>query len=531
MPELELDHEHIAKALSGWENYIAFKPTEMETVMNRLFHKTIGLFFGNQSGKTATVAKQYVKRLLGIHPIVDKNRLMKKVRCMSSTLPESIIADEQDNTQYIELKKLIPYELIEKDITVRSQNLVVKRPVGLSSGKTIFEFRSSKQELQDVGKIQLSSVWHDEETPKRHREECKMRLLAEDGDEIFSLTPINYLSYCFSEVWQEASFIFRTKKISEVTGLPQVEYIKTGKSIACIQAATDDNPTLNLEAINRLFDDITDPDELAIRRYAIFKQISGRVIKSYDPRICYISYNKYFRDGVPMQWTHARGIDYHESRTPWSVLWLTASPQDEWFCYKEFHPAIDGPKAYNTYEIAKTIARKSGDYYFQCNLIDPYANKKQPNTLFSTTDDLNRYMDELRKNEGLGTPSFWQGWDTKGTTGLNEIMKRFKNAVRCGVPFNNRVKERGQASYLPTLWIVDTCPEVNKSLLNWRFGEWQSSGTIAMNDPKASTQQKFSHDCQTLACLAKDQRLLFASHFMAHKAPQDHYKSVSITGR
>ena len=511
---------------------VSFNPIGCQEVFDTTvpgYHNYIagGLIHHN----TSNVAKQYTKRLLGSHPIADKNRLMKKVRCMSSTLPESSTPDEQDNTQYIELKKLLPYELIEKDITARSQNLVVRRPVGLSSGKTIFEFRSSKQELQDVGKIQLSSVWHDEETPKRHREECKMRLLAEDGDEIFSLTPINYLSYTFDDVWQQAAFIFRTKRISEVTGLPQVEHRKTGKNIACIQAATDDNPTLDSDAITRLFDDITDPDELAIRRYAIFKQISGRVIKSYDPRICYISFEKYFRDGVPMSWTHARGLDYHESRIPWSVLWVAASPSDEWFCYKEFHPAIDGPKAYNTHEIAKAIARKSGDYYFQCNLIDPLANKKQPNTLFSATDDLNRCMDQLRKDEGIGTPTFWQGWDTKGTTGLNEIMKRFKNSVRCGVPFNNRVKEKGQVSNLPTLWIVDTCPEVNKSLLNWKFGEWQSSGTIAMNDPKSNPQQKFSHDCRTLECLAKDQRLLFAAHFAQNRPCSDIYKKVSITGR
>jgi len=531
MSEIELSQEHIAEALAGWEGFIRFKPTQMDAMMDRFKFKTIGLFFGNQSGKTATVAKQYVKRLLGIHPIADKNRLMKKVRCMSSTLPESSTPDEQDNTQYLELKKLIPYELIEKDITARSQNLVVKRPVGLSSSKTVFEFRSSKQELQDVGKIQLSSVWHDEETPKRHREECRMRLLAEDGDELFSLTPINYISYLFDDVWQQKAFLFRTKTVSDILGLPQVEKLKTGKSIGCIQAATDDNPTLDIDSINRIFEDITDPDELMIRRYSVFKQISGRVIKSYDPSVCYISYDKYFRDGVPMQWTHARGIDYHESRIPWSVLWLAASPSDEWFCYKEFHPAIDGTKSYNTYEIAKAIARKSGDYYFQCNLIDPLANKKQPNTLFSATDDLNRYMDELRKSEGLGTPTYWEGWDTKGTTGLNEIMKRFKNAMRCGVPFNNRIKERGQATNLPTLWIVDTCPAVNKSLLNWKFGEWQSAGTIMMNDPKSSPQQKHSHDCRTLECLAKDQRLLFASHFMSHKASQDQHKPMSITGR
>lgn len=526
-----ISHEHIARALNTWVNFLAFKPTEMEMVLDQLFHKTIGLFFGNQTGKTAQVAKQYVKRVMGIHPITDKNRLAKKIRCMSSTLPESANPEEQDNTQYLELKKLLPPETIEKDITARSQNLVVRRPVGLNSAKTVFEFRSSKQELQDVGKIQLSSVWHDEETPKRHREECKMRLLAEDGDEYFSLTPINYLSYTFNDVWQQAAFLYRTKIISEKFGLPRVEHHKTGKSIACIQAATDNNPILTPESIERIFSDIVDPDELLIRRYAIFKQISGRVHKSYDPHICYINFNKYFKDGVPYDWMHARGIDYHESRTPWSVLWIACSPNDEWFCWKEFHPAIDGPNAYNTEEIAKAIARKSGSYYFQCNLIDPLANKKQPNTLFSATDDLNRHFDALRKAEGIGTPSFWQGWDTKGTTGRDEIAKRFKNAVHCGVPFNNVVKEKGMVKRLPTLWVCDTCPDTNRSLINWCYGEWQSSGSVAVNDPKPTPQQRYSHDNMVLEALAKDQRLLHASRLMQHKPPTQNYRAVSVTGR
>lgn len=589
---------------------------------------------------------------------------------MSSTLPESSNEEEQDNTQYLELKKMIPYELIERDITARSANLVIKRPEGLGSKTTIFEFRSSKQELQDVGKIQLSSVWHDEETPKRHREECKMRLLFEDGDEIFSLTPINYMcfdeetelltkrgwlkffeinmsdtvmtynidgdfmewkpmigfhvyqhdgkmlhmkhrsfdflvtpnhkwvicndrvksklyleessklnskhiirrlaenvrlgddnplyednfismksmdvteedykgfiwcpstenktvvvrrngtvsisgnSYTYSDVWQQSNFTYRTKTVAKVLGLPQVEQVNTGKNIACIQAATDDNPTLTIDAIERLFSDITDPDELMIRRYAVFKQISGRLHKTYDPSICYIPFNKYFPDGIPLDWVHARGIDYHDSRIPWSVGWLSLNPRtDEAFLWQEFHPAIDGERAYNTYEIAKRIIRTSGDYQYILNLIDPLANAKQPNTLFSVTDDLNRICEQLRKTEGLGYPQWWQGWDTKGNTGRNEVGMRFKNSVRCGKPFNNRIKERGMNKNLPTLWICDSCPNFNKSLINWRYDEWVTSSSMAIHDQKATPSQKYSHDCMVLECLFKDARLTHASHF------------------
>jgi hypothetical protein len=463
--------------------------------------------------------------------VEDKNRLMKKVRCMSSTLPENDDADIQDNAQYTELKRLIPPELIVKDITARSANLVIKRPVGLSSDRTVFEFRSSKQELQDLGKINVSSLWHDEETPKDKREECKMRLLSEGGDEVFTLTATNPYSYTFDEVWKQAAYIFRTKTIANYFGLKQVEKVKTGRDIACIVMATDDNPVLSPEDIERIFEDVTDPDVLALRRYAVFRQISGRIFKSYDPSICYIPFQKYFPSGVPYEYIHARGIDYHESRIPWSVGWMSSSRDDEWFLWQEFHPAIDGPNAYNTYEIAKAIARKSGDYHFTLNLIDPLAMKKQANTNFSVVEDLNRHFHQLRQDDGIGTPCYWEGWDTKGTGGLDEISKRFKNAVRCGKPFNNKIKEKGVIRTLPTLWICDTCSNFHRSLMNWSYGEWVTGTTKATNDPKPVPQQKHSHDCRVIDGLAKDSRLLHASFHMRNKPPTQTYRKTSVTGR
>lgn len=864
--EQEIDQEALREKAAAVANMyrgaLSFTKGEVVEQLRRMSAKCIGLFAGNRAGKTASVAYHYFERWLGANPIEEKNVLMKKVRCMSSSLPEGNDIDMQDNAQYIELKKLIPYEMIEKDITSRSTNLVVRRRLGLSSPRTVFEFRSSKQEMQDLGKINLSSVWHDEETPEALRTECQMRLIQEGGDEIFTLTATNpfcfdedtelltkrgwkrfdeilitdeaytynitedcmewnnlqayhvyqysgpmyqmknksfdflvtrnhkwvvcndrrennlflketselnsrnrikrissnvilrkddnpeyednfiaavgwlvsdgtnnhdtaiyqsltayptkcrqideilsmygdnvrtyehdygntiidgkqwngsgrikrwtitrelrkrlrsvvtvksprqeficslskrqleillkaiidgdgYItesggirlnqrnneelidsvqlissllgrlshkdrwvdcrgkvidgvsiysnsnrfwpnthfksletkevmysgfiwcpttkngtivvrrngtvsisgnSYTYDKVFKRASYLFRTKTVSEYTGLPQQEWHKTGSKISCIFMSTWDNPTLQKEEIERMMSEM-DPAEIPLRIYGVFTQVTGRVHKTYDPSICFIPFKKYFSSGIPYQWVHSRGIDYHESRIPWSVGWLSASPEDEWFLWQEFHPAIDGPNAYNTYEIVKSIARQSGDYYYQINLIDPLANKKQPNTLFSTTDDLNRHFDQLRMEEGLGTPCFWQGWDTKGTGGRDQVSTRFKNAVRCGRPFNNTTRDRGTIKRLPTLWICDTAPKFHRSLLDWSYGEYVTSSTKAVNDPKPVPQNKNSHDCMVLECLAKDSRLLFASHFINNPPRQMERRQVSVTGR
>ena len=271
------------------------KETEQMKAMLKMDCNILGAFAGNQSGKSFTMSYMYFLRVLGLHPIKRLNKLAKKIRCMSPSLPVPGGNEEQVNTQYLELKKMIPPEMIVKDITARSTNLIVRRPVGIG-GNTVFEFRSSNQEMQSLGRIQLSSVFYDEEPPQGVREESKMRLLAEGGDECFALTPTNALSFTYDEVWQRAEYIYRTSTIQKKFNLPEHDYPNKNTKIMCVQMATDDNPTLDPDTIDFIFEDITDPDELALRRYGVFRQISGRVHKTYSPETCYIDLRIYFGD-------------------------------------------------------------------------------------------------------------------------------------------------------------------------------------------------------------------------------------------
>ncbi len=512
--------------IAKWMGLLSIKQTAHLKKLCTLEHKIIGVFAGNQGGKTLSAAAECVYRMLGLHPIEEKNRLAKNIRCLSSSLPTSSDAEDQDNTQYLELKKLLPPESIIKDITARSSSMVIASP---THGKCYVEFKSTKQDLQDTGKVQRDHLWEDEEPSKGHRAESRRRLLTRGGTEIITLTPINGLSYLYDDVWVKKSYIWRSETIVDAMGLPKEEHIKTGDpNIACIQIATDDNPVMTKEDVDLNFAS-EDPDEISVRRYGVFKQIAGRVHKSYSHEIHYIDYNKYFPDGIPYSWTHARGIDYHESRTPWSVGWMSASNDDEWFLWQEFHPAIDGPNCMNTREIAKSIARKSGDYYYMTSLIDPLANKKQANTNMSVTDDLNRHFDDMRRDHGIGTPTMWVGWDTKSTKGRDEIQTRFKNAMKCKRPFNNRTTERGETKHLPTLWICNTCPKFNHSIKHWSYEEWATPQSRAMHDPKPKPSEKNSHDNMVLECLAKNDS--FRMHRWAMRNKPVFHGGFSRTGR
>jgi len=144
---MELSDEQV-KQLNDLGNFLKFKQTWAFKKLINSQDKVTALFTGNQFGKTAGVAMQYVMRILGIHPITERNvsykkcslgcgktwkmfeqdeececggsviihpRITKTFRFCSETLPGSGKNDtggegatEVKNTQYPAIKKWLP---------------------------------------------------------------------------------------------------------------------------------------------------------------------------------------------------------------------------------------------------------------------------------------------------------------------------------------------------------------------------------------------------------------------------------------
>jgi phage terminase large subunit-like protein len=372
----------------------------------------------------------------------------------------------------------------------------------------IVEFVSYNQQVQAGAGVQRLSVWCDEEPPHDFYEEQLPRLLAENGDFIISLTPANRITWTYDELFEKASLYLRTKSIvdfykkNENRDVKRIERNDSPHDIAVVQAATDDNPTLRPDVINELFDAVDDPDALAIRRYGIFKQTTGRIFKDFAyPTHC-IDPFRHFPDGRMFgDWVLARLVDYHES-IPWAIIWVALSPHDEAFVYDEWNPS---PEKYVNITIAEEVASRSEQYRFIMNLFDPLAAKVQTNTGISTIEDFNRLFYQL-KHEGIGSGGFWQPWDTKSTRGRDAIRMRLKNASKVGVPFNNTIIKEGVKTYLPTLWIWNNCREMSRSLKQWRLDEWANSRSAGLHEKKETPGDKYSHFCTALEAAFKDQR-------------------------
>jgi len=310
-------------------------------------------------------------------------------------------------------------------------------------------------------------------------------------------------SWTYDEIFERAQVYIRTKAVCDFLETSdykpeQIEYTESPNSIAVIQAATDDNPTLTKEAIENQMSQYDDPDVVATRRFGVHKQVKGRIFKGFDYSIHMIDKDTYFPYGIPHFWTHGRGIDYHP-QTPWACGCMSLSSENEAVIWCDYNPS---PDKLITKEICYNFALMGKDYKFILNLIDPLSEgiKKDKITVL---DDINREFHEL-KREGIGTGAYWQTWDTKGEKGRDEIKKRLKNSRECGRPFNNKVTKDGRTIFLPTLWILNDCKTAAKMMRMWRWEEFVAEKDRIQRGEKNKAQDKWSHFNMVVEALFKN---------------------------
>ncbi len=509
----------------------------------------IGLFTGNQAMKTSAVAYSYVLRILSWHPVsiknvvywkcmndhsgedspglqyVEREDIGKTILCFNGvTKPKDMVCpvcggevvmhergcrilrfaseslpgqtgqvdiDDGDksfevkNTQYPEFMKWLPEGLLIKDITYRNMTQTIRDIYG--GPPIIIEYVGYMQPAPGRG-VQRVSVWLDEQGPYQFWAEQLPRILAEEGDIVTTLTAVDDVSYLFDEVFEKAAVYYRTQAVCDFTGQEQIEYTDSPQSIAVIQAATDDNPTLSKAFVEKLYAKFDDPDLVATRRYGLFRQLSGRIFKGMDFNVHVVKKEKCLPDGPFYSWTHARMIDFHES-TPWAIVFASLSPSDELYVWFDYNPA---PDKMVTSDIAYHIAVNSKDYKYRLNLIDPLAAKTQTNTGTTVVDDLNLYFREY-KQEDICTGGVWETWDTKSLRGRDKLRERINNSKKVGVPNNNKILDNGRRVVLPTIWFLDTCKFTPQSVKQWRMG-------------KTKPEQNHSHFPMCLEALLKDKR-------------------------
>lgn len=508
--------------LSGFLSYIPSVP---------FYHlvtspSPITLFIGgNRIGKSASAVMDFMLRLFRIHPIPSKNFTdnmpCRTIRFVSETLPAKVEDNEASrNTQYPELIKRLPPELIVSDITTKRPVITIQDPY--SPQHFYIEFSSYSQNTQSQAGVERAYIWIDEIPPYSVFEENYARLVSTGGDMIITLTPASgHADWLYEMLYERARHVYRTKAIvdryaEKGENKPLYEHKPENPDITVIHGATDDNPYLYeiykreypnrdisyTDYINSRFYLLDSEQSVDIRRYGMFVYVSGRIFREFDISVHTIDINDFFPEGIPQSYRHFCSIDYHESND-WACVIGCTSPSNEVFIYDELRIS---PLTNTIYDICYQLAMKFGNYRHVADLIDPRAQIKSVSTTTSPCEDMNRIFHQL-KQSGICQGVYFRSFDTTGTRGRDEIRKRLKGSIMCKRPLNNTSALYSTISPIPTIWISRTCKHTIESLRNWSYEIWKSTDMLVTHDPKEKPQQKFSHFCTALEGAMKEPML------------------------
>lgn len=521
--------------LMPYVGFVDFLPTPVFSTLLQIRNKILLLCTGNRLGKTRMLTRLMVYRALGLSPNADHN-IKPQDKCRVIRFASELLPEDKDhevkNTVYPFLKSQLPGTMIIKDITVRVP-VVTYRP-GLGGKPGQFEFTSYGQSAQAGAGVERRAVVPDEVCPYEYYEEALPRLATTNGQFMVGCTPVE-AGWMYSELYERAKMYVRTPAVRAFLkkqygqDYKQIERTDSPKDICVLQAATDDNPIFQLLVKHKLeevkqgiikteeFPYLTvseyldsvfmydDSDTVAMRRYGVFRQITGAVHKEFSWPVHVIEMQRYFPSGrIPDKWKFARSIDYHQS-VPWAIIWAALSDDDECFVWAEMNP---DPHSYTTIGICMEMLYKSLDYSYRVNLIDKLANETQPNVTTvnrTTTQEINAFFREKGRLNWNGDTAF-EAWDDRTTTGEDRVRERLINSKICVRPFNNLQKIDGKEQRLPTLWISNECREMASSLKNWKMTERVGRDAQVTKDPMDKKEMKFSHFNMSLECLLKDSR-------------------------
>ncbi len=206
------------------------------------FRTPVRCFFGgNQSGKTTagladdliqaldeTDVPEHLKRYKFHHPATDGPFLCR-------IFAPSVLVLE--TATYQKLLEMLPLHALSGG-SWRTAYDRDTRVLSFANGSKFF-FNTYEQEVAKLGAVTLHRVHYDEEPPREIRLQGRNRVMKEGGDEIFTLTPVEGLTWMFDEFWENRG--------------PETEkdvYVVPGE-VGIVTVSMFDNPALDAAEIER----------------------------------------------------------------------------------------------------------------------------------------------------------------------------------------------------------------------------------------------------------------------------------------
>lgn len=329
------------------------------------------------------------------------------------------------DTIYPELMKWFPPSRILKQ-KPNSQGIITRINIlGYNGKESVISFMSGDQDDMAFEGDITDAVWIDEPCKKAIYTACLRSLLVKNGPLFFTLTPL-------SEPW-----IYNEIFLSND---PEIEVFQG----SIYDALIENGGHLSKDAVDSFVSKIPE-SERDSRVYGKFKHLIGRVYESYKPEI-----HRVPKFQIPKSWPVWCAIDPH-MRKPNAALFLTVSPDEEWFVCNEIYwnAGIE--------DFGKEVLQVASQYNMVAFLIDSSAQ---------TTD-----------------------WEKKETArsrlakvGLSTRLARKKNQKDSAIHIVKQALEGKNESKKPWLYIFDTCRRTHFEFMNYVWDENKNPDTDGVSE-------------------------------------------------
>lgn len=288
----------------GYEPHEKQKQFHSDEAFGRLF---LG---GNRSGKSVGGTVESIWWLTGTHPYLETPPPPVRGRAIGVDFSKGV-----DQILIPLYKRWVPYETLVGDSWDTAYRGGNERVLTFKNGSTL-EFMSYEQDMDKHAGTSRHFIHFDEEPPKHIYSENMLRLLDTNGKYWLTMTPLLGMTWLYEELY-----------------LPAVEGKKDSNTFSVVEVSTSDNPHLNRDAIERIFDDIEDKAEREAREHGKFIQLGGKVFKTFDEDIHVIEPMI-----PPKNWAWYRSIDSGWNN-PTAILWHAVSPEGVVVTFSEHYAA------------------------------------------------------------------------------------------------------------------------------------------------------------------------------------------------
>lgn len=214
-------------------------------------------FGGNQSGKTTIgVVDDLIQA-------VDEDVLPRRLRQYKQYRPPfhcRIITPDATSTRDVVLEKIREWAP-KGQLTGGSFDTAYEKAravLSFANGST-FDFKTFEQDRDKHGGATKHRVHYDEEPPRLIRHEGRVRVMRNQGDELFTMTPLEGMTWMLDEVWER----------------------RHEDGITAVQVDMMDNPYLTEESIRLALDGLTS-EEVQARKEGRFVHFAGLVYPEWD---------------------------------------------------------------------------------------------------------------------------------------------------------------------------------------------------------------------------------------------------------